>query len=442
MRPELSKLKITVFLVFLSCLIVSASGQGALEPNPQIQNISIYNVTDSTGEGRYTGGNYITSGLNTTFLINQTKDNRDYRFTFRLNNTGDGDWALEGADDLLHDGLDTGWSINRTWYNISGTEYVGGTFSGGTLEWNTSQGGTLSTGENLYAKYIVEINLPESQTYDQRFLANDTSENNATEDEHVLDLNRLGSLSVVIEEPPNETVVAQNKTFQLNATIDCAGGECGNVSANARYNQSSTADTLIPENSGTPFHTTNSNLRDCGELLASENCTVVWDVNATGEKNSWHLLDSNITSTYDKIEGQESADTEVQIKQVVMLNLSWSTTDFGVLDPGDQNKSAIGNDNLTYNVTVQEKSNDADIWLKGKDIQSQDSDYFIGIGNMTYSLDNSYDTSTPVQDAYELVKSSVAGDTVLNTFYWLDVPTGIYKGDYNGTITYKANLSG
>lgn len=430
----------TVLILLLAAFFTSlAASQGA---TLQLENISVHDVTDASGEDRLTGGQFIQSGTNTTFLLNQTEDRKDYRFTFRLNNTGENDWNISQEDELRHEGLDTGWAINRTWYNVSGTEYTGGSFSSGTLSWDTSSGPNMTSQDYLYAKYIVEVDLPASQSYDQRFLANDTTNTDAAEDQHILDLNRLGSLSIVLQEPPNGTVLTQNKTFQVNATIDCTGGECGEVTATARYNETSEADTLIPESSGEPFHTVGSNSQGCGELLSGDSCETIWDVNATGADGSYHLLDANLTSSYDEIAGGQTADTDVQIKQVVMLNLSWSTTDFGLLDPGARQEPAAGNDELKYNISVLENSNDADIWIKGSDLQSQDSDYVIGIENMNRSLENLQSSSEPIQKSYKLLKFSVSAGSVLNTFYWLDVPTGIYKGDYNGSISFKANLTG
>lgn len=423
-------------ILLLLALISSSAAAQSLE----LQNISVYNVTAATGEDRYTGGEFLASGTNTTFLVNQTRDREDYRFTFRVSNSG-ADWTIQGEDILFHENLSTSWSINRTWYNASGTEYEGGSFSNGRISWDTSQGGTLNSGDSLYAKYIVEVDQQQSARFDQRFLANDTSENNWTQDEHVLDLNRLGHLNLILEEPPNETVLTQNKTFVVNSTIECIGGECSDVTATPRYNTSSTPDTVMPEMDGEPFHTLNANTGSC-TLLAGENCFVSWEVNATAADSTSHLIDVNASSSYSEIEEEDSADAEVDVRQVVMMNLSWDATDFGLLDPGDRQKPAIGNDNLTYNVSILENSNEADIWIKGEDLISQeDSNYRIGIENMNYSLENLQSSSEPVQQSYSLLKGGIGAGNVLNTFYWLDVPTGIIKGDYKGSITFKANIS-
>jgi hypothetical protein len=409
---------------------------------PEIQNISVYNVTEMTENERDKGGELVASGLNQTFWINQTRDRIDYRLTFEIENNGPEYWNLSSEDELFHEGLDTGWNINRTWYNISGTQYEGGGFSGGRVDWDTGIGGNLSPGGSMYANYIVEVDLTESQQYNQRFLVNDTSNESGSEDNHALDLDRLGEISLTLEEPPADTVLTQNKTFEINTTVNCINGECGNVTATSRYNQSNLADTLIPEGSGSPFYTTGDNSKECVNLVSGESCTVLWDVNATGESGSHHLLDSNASSSYSEISGENTGDAEVQINQVAAINLTWSTVDFGTLDPGEKNKSAAGNQNLEYNISIPENSNSVDIWVKGQDLQSQDSDYTIPIVNMSYSLQNDTADESSIPYAYELVKETVSSGSILNSFYWLDVPTGIYKGTYSGSITFKANLTG
>jgi len=67
----------------------------------------------------------------------------------------------------------------------------------------------------MYAKYIVDISLDNSEFYSQYFLINDTSNKSGSEDYHEFDINKLGTLDIVLEDPPKDTVVTQNKTFLL-----------------------------------------------------------------------------------------------------------------------------------------------------------------------------------------------------------------------------------
>lgn len=435
---------VTVGLILALSFSVNAKetfgdGSGSL---PEIQNITVYNVTGETGSDRDTGGEILTSGLNRTFALNRTQDLKDYRFTFEIQNTGSEYWNLSSEDRMFHEGLDPGWSLDKSWYNISGTRYEGGNFTDGRVNWNTSKGGNLSPDSRMYANYIIETDISSSEDYSPRFLVNDSSDLSGSEDFHQLDLNRLGELDLTLNEPPQNTVLTQNKTFQLNTTVKCIEGECGDVKVAPRYNESSVADTVIPEDQGEPFNTQGSNLARCQRLLSGESCYALFQVNATGSQGESYLLDANATSSYSEIEGNDTGDNQVQINQVAAINLSWSTVDFGTLDPDDENQSAAGNYDRSYNVSVLENSNAVDLWIKGQDLNSVDTGYSIGIGNMSYAKVNSTDDMDPIGYGYDLIEDGVSYGSPLTMFYWLDVPTGIIKGDYQGSITIKANVTG
>lgn len=441
----ISKLSLVVALV-LSLISVSTAastfGSGAGEPLPNVTELSVYNVSGLSVSEKETEGSLVASGLNSTLTVNQKQSQVEYRFSFKIRNDGDSVWDINGSDDLFHEGLNSSWTINKVWYNIS-QDYDGGTFSSGTVDWNTSKGGSLASGETMYAKYLVDISLDNSGFHSQRFLVNDTSNNTGSEDYHEFDINKLGDLHMTLEDPPNDTVVTQNKTFLVNATVNCKNGECGEVNASARYNQSSGSDTLIPEGSGTPFHTLNSNKKTCNsDLKKGETCQISWNVNATGDLETYHLLDVNASSSFNDIANNDTEDHRVQINMAILINLSWSTTDFGLLDPGQNDQPAKGNNNLSYNVTVQQESNTVDnLWLKVTDLQSElrPENYTIGADNLSYSFQNDSGTSENLSNTYQSIKSDISPGTVLNTFYWIDIPYGIYKGGYNGTMFFKAN---
>ena len=435
-------------LYFLAVMLVvpissaSSFGDGVNEPLPNLTEISVYNVSGLSVSEKETGGELLSSGLNSTLKINQKEAANEYRFTFKFTNEGENSWEINSSDQLYHEGLDTSWTVNKIWYNIS-QDYDGGSFSNGKLEWNTSEGGTLNPGETMYAKYLVDTSLDNSNFYSLNFLLNDTSENAGSQDYHELDINKLGDLTVTLEDPPNDTVVTQNKTFLVNATIDCTNGECGEVNASTRYNETTITNTLIPEGSGKPFHTVNSNIKTCSaDLKKSESCQITWDVNATGDLESYHDVDVNVSSSFSKVAAENSSDNTVQINMAILINTSWDTTDFGLLDPGQQNQPADGNQNLMYNITVPSESNPVDnLWIRATDLVSdlKPENYSIGAGNLSYSFENDSGTEKSISDTYSSVKSNVSPGSVLNTFFWLDVPTGIYRGGYNGTLYFKAN---
>lgn len=431
-----------LFLFLVSFSSASSFGTGVDEPLPNLTQISVYDVSGLSVSEKETGGSLVASGLNSTLTVNQEQTEREYRFSFEITNEGDSSWEINESDQLYHEGLNSSWNVNKIWYNIS-QDYDGGDFSDGTLEWNTSQGGTLDPGETMYAKYLVDINLDNSELHSQYFLVNDTSNNTGSEDYHELDVNKLGTLDIALEDPPNDTVVTQNKTFIVNATVSCENGECGEVNASPRYNQSSTADTIIPESSGAPFHTVNQNVDTCSsDLKKDQSCQISWDVNATGDLESYRWIDVNASSSFNDVASVESTDHRVQINMAILINTSWDTTDFGLLDPGEQDQPAEGNSNLSYNITIPEESNLVDnLWIKATDLTSQlqPDNYSIGAGNLSYSFEDDAGTASDISNSYQSIQSDITPGTVLNTFFWIDVPTGIYKGGYNGIMYFKAN---
>ncbi|MFB6190150.1 MAG: hypothetical protein ABEJ91_01120 [Candidatus Nanohaloarchaea archaeon] len=417
-------------------------GTGNGEPLPNVTSLSIYDVTGLSSTQKETGGVLEDSGINETFLVNQTDYWRTYRFSFEIRNDGDTTWDINDTDGdvMFHDNLDADWRVTKIWYNIS-QDYDSGTFQNGKVDWNTSKGGSLAPGETLYAKYLVNISLSSSNSYFQQFKVNETLENAGSYDYHTLDSNKLGFLNLTLEEPPNDTVVVQDEYYIHNVSVTCENGECGTVKVSPRYNESSTADTLVPENSGTPFHTNTSNVKTCdSSLLQDETCYSTWFVNASGTLESWHLLDGNASSSYSQVAGNDSEDHLVQVNKAILVDLSWNTTRFGVLDPGSQNNSALGNDNLAYNFTVDEYSKQVDeLWVRSTDLNNLTSGYTIGATNLSYSDTNDIATEEFLSNSYQLAKTSLSPGSVVNFFFWLDIPTGIKKGGYNGTIYFKAN---
>ncbi|MFB6213090.1 MAG: hypothetical protein ABEJ07_00795 [Candidatus Nanohaloarchaea archaeon] len=438
------------FAVFILLMAAGASarttfGTGTGEPLPNITSLSIYDVTGLSSSQKETGGTLEDSGINETFLVNQSDYDRVYRFSFRIRNDGDTTWYVNdtSSDVMFHDGLDTSWSVTKIWYNIS-QDYDSGTFKSGKVDWNTSKGGSLSPGGVMYAKYLVNISLSQSSSYFQQFKVNETLENAGSYDYHILDANRLGFLNLTLQEPPNDTVVVQNETFIQNVSVTCEKGECGTVTVSPRYNKSSSADTLIPGSSGNPFYTNSSNLQTCASSLTKdETCFSTWFVNSTGTLESWHLLDGNASSSYSRVQQNDSEDHLVQINKALIFDLTWNTNRFGVLDPGSQNNSALGNNDLEYNLTVDEDSEPIDkLWIRSTALENQTSGYYINASNMSYSTTNDIATENFFSTSYELVMTDISPGTIINFFFWMDVPTGIKKGGYNGTYYFKVNSTG
>ncbi|MFB6181168.1 MAG: hypothetical protein ABEJ93_04795 [Candidatus Nanohalobium sp.] len=411
---------------------------GRTAPFPNITEIRIYDVTDTLDDE--TGGKLIEKGLNTSFHINQYSSS-EYRFEFQVFNNGSEDWRLETGDKLLEKGLNSSWSVNSIWYFL-GEKKTGGTFSSGTVSWDTGNNGILQvSGSNssLTAKFLLDLSLDKQQRTNNFFNVSDTSEGLGTSADHSVIWNKLGDLNVTIQDPVNGTVLPRNHFFTVNATVECLNGDCGKVKASPRYN-TSTGYEVVPE-SGTPFYVNKSSSKVCGRLSRGENCSVSWQVNATGDLKSWHRIDVNSSSNYSAIPEKASGFSEVQINQMVIMNLSWSELDFGYIDPGEK-KAASGNEELKYNISFSEKSMEVDgLWVKGDDLVSlKDERYSISIRNVSMTTDRTSSNFT-VTPSYKEILTGIEPGAEINTKYWLDVPLGITQGGYRGNITFKANAT-
>lgn len=417
----------------------SAYTAGDTAPRLNVAEIRVYNVTGLSNSEKKYQGQLIDQGLNKTFQTEQTDQAASFRFTFQVKNIGSEDWDLASADTLYHDGIDTGWTVDQIFYNTS-TEYTGGSFSSGRVTWDTGTDAVLQNGTSMNASYVTETSLTDTETFDQRFLVSDSSTAASDEDEHILEAIKYGRIDVEFISPPNNTIVTQNKTFALTANLTCSGGECGTVEANPRYN-STEGQQILPGQGEEPF----ALQEDAGEsctLVSGEECQLDWDVNATGSQDSYHELDVNASSnSYPGIPESDSRDFQVEISVPIDFSLNWTTIDFGALNPGVENKSAEGNDNMEYNITVSEDSAPIDnLWVNATDLVSTvDPSYVIGASNMSYSLQNDISTENRLSNSYQHVKSNIDPGDIISTFYWIDVPFGMTEGGYNGTITFKAN---
>lgn len=402
---------------------------GIEAPHPSIENIQIFNVTSQ--QDRRTGGTLVDEGLNKTFSIGQ-KNTNFYRFEFNVSNNGSAAWNLSGSDLLAHRGLNSSWNVDDIYYRLNQQENNGGSFLGGVIEWNTSNNGDLEINDSLSAEYVVNISDSSSSTYDQDFEANTTDTWDT--DEHLLDILVYGDINASIDRPENDSVVQNNRVFTLNGTLECLNGDCGDISADVRRNTSSDQQPV----DGQEFQIIDSN-STC-TLLEKQSCTVEWDVNATGEANTFHELDFNASSNYNEVGEDDTEDSLVEIRDILITSLDYNVVDFGLLDPG-QEKNPAENNSVGYNLTVEQDSNTIDnLWIKASSLISEtDSDYTIGPGNMTYSEENSYSSSTNFTSTYSLLDTGLSPGTVKNLHYWINVPYGILNGEYSGTITFKAN---
>jgi len=407
------------------------SGKIESIPEPVIQEIRIYDVKGL--EDKTTGGSLIDQGLNKTFRIDQT-DPKSYRFEFDVLNNGTGAWSLTDKDLITHKGLNQSWNVTNISYSDSSQSYAEGTFNSGNVEWNTSTGGFLNTGDTLEAQYLVNISEASTNEFSQTFQVNLTDDS-SDRDKHILKTQIYGNLEASIDRPENNSVVQNNREFRLNGTVSCVEGDCGDIDAEPRRNSSSGRQSFDNQF----FEVIDSN-STCS-LVEGEECVVEWDINASGDRDTVHELDFEASSQYQEVESSSTEVNQVEIRDILMMDLDWDVVDFGVLDPGEQENPAENNSE-GYNLTIEEDSNEVDsLWVKASNLTSElDSSYRIPYYNMSYSEQNQY-PGVPFTENYSLVDTGLDPGTVKTFYYWLDVPYGIIRGGYSGSITFKANQS-
>jgi len=252
-------------------------------------------------------------------------------------------------------------------------------------------------------------------------------------------------LEVELVEPPDPYNVAQNQTFTVNTTVTCRVGFCGNVSGRLRYNGSSSdPDTDIPTTYSEPFYIMdNPNPQNCSNnpLEAGEYCELTWTVNATGSVGSSYKIGVLFESNIPEVPDNYTSNSTVQIVSCILdITLQWDNISFGFLDPGTENKSAPGNDDERYNITVESTTTcNIDLYIQGNDLQRVlGGGYVIGVGNITWSDENNdYDTSHALDYTWSLISADVPPGTNTTTYYWINVPYSILEGEYNGTLTIE-----
>lgn len=425
----------------------SAASTFGYEPGNPLPNVTSYRVFDVSGLSapeKRTSGSLVHSGLNKTVGIDKLSSG-SYRFSFGIENQGASTWSLAPEDQLFHDNVPNDWTRQQTYYNVSGETFFGGDFTNARINWDTSQGGSVDVGEKLHAQYIVSI-PEEDYSLQQEFFVNDSDPGVGSNDLHRLEVTDLGNLGLELHEPPNRTVAQIDKNFDINATVRCSNGFCGDILANPRYNDSGSR-RIIDSSSGDPFVLQEFYSGNCSNLKSGEKCRLVYLTNATGNEGSRFRIDVNASSNYTEIPDSSSNQSIIGLNSFILMGLNWSVTNFGYAPPGTENKPAVCMVKSicpTYNVIIENYSTSVDaLWVKGSDLVSQEnSDYEIGIRNVSYSLVNDSETSEPVKNSYRRVKTDLSSGTVLPTYYWLDVPRGIIQSQYSGQITFKANNSG
>ena len=439
-------------------------GGGAGNPIPNATTVKIYDVTGQADT--HTGGTLIGSGLNTTFYFLKRVP-KMYRAEFTVRNDGLAKWTIAAGDDVHHENLNSAWPINnRTdiWYNLGGTNYYSGNWSGGRVVWNMSLGGQLNKGSTMTFYYVFNMTSSDTEVYNTYFLCNDTSSKSGSYDYDKYNITRLGYFEFQLALPPqipglgnasNNTgltayMIGANRTFMVNATVYCRDGYCGMVNGTLRYNKTSAnPDTQVNTTlKDKPFYVMDGvNPKNCGNnpMKTDDYCNATWMVNATDVMHSIHKLDVQFLSNYSL--SNDTADVSIEVTKVLIVDLSWDVANFGVCNPMSYGNPALLN-SQGYNITIDNNSNDVDgLYIKGTDLGPVNVSvlngitYGIGVGNMTWHYADNYSNSMRLTNQYYLMNQSLPTSTVIRNYYWIDIPRGQYTQDYAGKLYIMANAS-
>ena len=251
-------------------------------------------------------------------------------------------------------------------------------------------------------------------------------------------------VNLTLPEPQFTTNVIQNKTFFVNATMNCTGtaGNCGNVIGTIMYNATTLEpDAKVPSTfGGTPFFVnqtpSNPTIACPGNPITfGENCNVSWTINATGSFDTNWRFGVLFNSSIGPVLHNHTDNTSLTITDCsVDFTTHWSSIDFGGLNPNSGNNSAPGNSGNEYNITVNIGGCDTDFYLNGTDLRN------VTHGNISSSnLTWSNISSDPADGYFNVTNSNqpigidVRQGQNLTTYYWLNAPP-IYAGIYNATL--------
>jgi len=234
--------------------------------------------------------------------------------------------------------------------------------------------------------------------------------------------------------------VIQNKTFNVNATIKCRDGPCGEVNGTVLYNLSS-SDPDTPVNitqNDKPFYIQESPaaaMKSCGIMNSGNLCQLNWTINATGNINTDWKINVLFNSTFVDIIDNSTDSSTITINDcTVDITAQWSSIDFGTLIPSTEENNATGNENDEYNITVNDGSCRLDLYLNGTNLTNTTYNSVIPVNNVTWSnTSNDYAESFELSYAVNVLKLNVPENTNVTTWYWINVPA-VYAGYYNGTL--------
>lgn len=330
--------------------------------------------------------------------------------------------------------------------------YGSGDLEDYTVTFFTGQGSVGSNNTNSNGVAVYNYNSTQESTGDKTWscaigdepsLYYNASSNDSDSEQITLVEDIAATVSGNLTSPEDGAVLAQNKTFATNVTIQCSNGDCGEVNASLRYNSTGlTPDTEVPESSGQPFHTIGSNAKTCN-LGQGENCTVNFEVNATGQQNQDYSLDAQIRSPNAKTNDTENV--EVKIDVVLITDFNYSEVNFDG-EPG-QVVPAPGNSEGSYSFSLSESSNDATgVWIKMTNLSQVEGSDEIRPMYTKWELDGpcsdpDANGANNLTNSYSEMRSELNAGTTLTQCYWQEIPFAKNSGNYIGTMSIKVNTT-
>lgn len=255
-------------------------------------------------------------------------------------------------------------------------------------------------------------------------------------------------VELILPDPDSTTNIVQNQSFNVNATVYCRNDYCGYVNGTVRYNSSSPYPDIAMNTSefDRPFHVVESSYPSSATLgcptnplEAGEFCNITWVANATADPGSGWEVGVLFNSTSSGVQDNHTDNATMSVTGcAVDFNLTWSSIDFGSINPDTNNNSAPGNAADEYNITLNPGCCFLDFYIRGIDWENQTYGSTIGIENMTWS-----NISSVVEDGFyamtaqnAMLKNNIEQKTNVTSWYWLNAPP-VYAGLYNGTIYIK-----
>jgi len=141
----------------------------------EIENIKIYDVTNAANNHTDTT-NLTGSGTNTTFNLYTGKLYR-IEFWVKNNDSSEANWTISSSDDIFHEYLNSTWAIDNNtdmWFANDTTNNTGGSWSGGKVDWDTSQGMNVTIGNYVKFYYVFNITTAANENYQVHFMINNT----------------------------------------------------------------------------------------------------------------------------------------------------------------------------------------------------------------------------------------------------------------------------